>query len=114
MAGALPRKMSADDGEHVSYQTPAGEMSLPKSIVERIDRDGFIYSTGARGVFDLPVSAPRVDPVVGYEDIAQHAVHNNAIDFAYIASLETDARSGAAIPCRKEWLPRITPPRNFS
>jgi tetratricopeptide (TPR) repeat protein len=90
-----------DDGEHVSYQTPSGEMSLPKSIVERIDRDGFTYSAGARGSFDMPVSAPRVDPVVGYEDIAQHAVHNNAIDFTYIASLETDARSGAAIPVEK-------------
>src|SRR5579872_5687078 len=86
-----------DDGEHVAYQTPAGEMSLPKSIVDRVEHDGMSYSH-ARGVPDLPVSAPHVDPVVGYEDVARHAVHENAIDFAYIASLETDARSGGSVP----------------
>ncbi len=89
-----------DDGEHVTYQTPSGEMSLPKSIVDRVERDGMSYSS-ARGVPDLPVSAPHVDPVAGYEDVAKRAVHDNAIDFAYIASLETDARSGGTVPIEK-------------
>jgi tetratricopeptide (TPR) repeat protein len=89
-----------DDGEHISYQTSAGQMSLPKSIVERVEHDNFSYS-GARASPDLPVSTPHVDPVVGYEDVARRAVHDNAVDFAYIAGLETEARAGGTVPVEK-------------
>jgi tetratricopeptide (TPR) repeat protein len=93
-----------DDGEHVSYQTPAGQMSLPKSIVARVEHDNFTYSSGSSGSrasSEPPVSAPQVEPVVGYEDVARHTVRENVIDFAYIAQLESDARSGASIPVEK-------------
>ena len=42
-----------------------------------------------------PVSAPQIEPVRGYEDVAGLAVHDNAIDFTYLATLESDARSGS-------------------
>jgi tetratricopeptide (TPR) repeat protein len=87
-----------ESGDRVSYQTPAGELSLPKSIVARIDRDDFAYSAASRAGSEPPVSAPQIEPVRGYEDIVRLTIHDNAIDFAYLARLESDARSGGAIP----------------
>lgn len=89
------------DADHVTYDTPAGAMSLPKSVVERVERDDSTYSSASRQSIDAPLSAPQVDPVVGYEEVARRAVHDNAVDFAYIAELESDARSGAPIPVQK-------------
>jgi tetratricopeptide (TPR) repeat protein len=43
------------------------------------------------------VSAPQVEPVPGYEDVQALAVHDNAIDFAYLSRLDADARSGSAV-----------------
>jgi tetratricopeptide (TPR) repeat protein len=85
-----------EDNDRVSYDTPAGQMSIPKSIVARIDRDGFGYSSAAGASSAPPVSAPQVDPVRGYDDVARLAVHDNAIDFTYLAQLEVNARSGGA------------------
>ncbi len=90
-----------EDGDHVVYQTPAGETSLPKSIVERVERDNSTYSSASRASSESPVSAPPIEPLPGFEDVARLAVHDNAIDFAYIAQLDSEARSGAAIPVQK-------------
>ena len=87
-----------ESGDRVSYQTPAGELSLPKSIVARIDRDDFAYSAESRAGSEPPVTAPQIEPVRGYEDIVRLTIHDNAIDFAYLARLESDARSGGTIP----------------
>src|SRR3984885_12162143 len=86
-----------EDGDHVRYETPAGQMSIPKSIVLRIDRDNLGYSSaGSTASSAPPVSAPEIDPLRGTEDISHLVVHNDAIDFVYIAQVESDARSGAA------------------
>ena len=90
-----------EDGERVRYETPAGQMSIPKSIVARIDRDGLGFASGSSASAEPPVSAPHVDPIRGYEDIARLVIHDNAIDFGYIAQLETDARSHAPLAIEK-------------
>jgi len=90
-----------EDGDRVRYETPAGTMSIPKSIVARIDRDGFGSISGSGASSEPPVSAPHVDPVRGYDDIARLVIHDNAIDFGYIAQLETDARSHAPLAVEK-------------
>jgi tetratricopeptide (TPR) repeat protein len=89
------------DADHVTYQTPAGQLTIPKSIVARIDRDNFAYSSAASAGSEPPVSAPTIEPVRGYEDVAQLAVHDNAIDYAYLTRLDTDARGGSAIAVAK-------------
>ena len=33
-----------EDGEHVTYETPAGTMSLPKSIVARTTQNSSLYN----------------------------------------------------------------------
>jgi tetratricopeptide (TPR) repeat protein len=86
-----------EDGDHVRYETPAGQMSIPKSIVARIDRDNLGYaSAGSAATSQPPVSAPEIDPLRGTEDISSLVVHDDSIDFAYIAQLETAARSGGS------------------
>lgn len=85
-----------EDAQHVTYQTPAGQMSIPRSIVARIERDDFSYSPAASSAASAPpISVPQIAPVQGYEEVAARAVHDNAIDYAYLAGLETDARSGS-------------------
>ena len=90
-----------DDGARVTYETPAGQLAIPKSIVERIEHDDFVYSPASSVSSQPPVSAPKVEPVRGYEDVAARAVHDDAVDYSYIAQLETDARSGATIAVAK-------------
>jgi len=99
------RRISAsnisEDSEHVSYETPAGRMSLPKSIVARIEHDDFSYSSAASASSQPPISAPQVVPVRGYEDVARLAVHDDSIDFGYLAQLETEARSRGSLAIAK-------------
>jgi len=90
-----------DEGTRVTYQTPAGQLTIPKSIVARIEHDDFTYSSASSASSQPPVSAPQVEPVRGYEDVAARAVHGDAVDYSYIAQLETDARSGATIAVAK-------------
>jgi Tetratricopeptide repeat len=92
-----------DDGEHVSYETSAGKFTLPKSIVARIEKDQFAYSSSSSTHVNAPppVSAPEITPVRGYDDVARLAIHDDSIDFVYIARLETDARSGSAAATEK-------------
>jgi predicted negative regulator of RcsB-dependent stress response len=85
-----------EETDRVSYETPAGRMSIPKSIVARIEHDDFTYSSAAKADSQPPISAPQVEPVRGYEEIAHLAIHDDSIDFAYIARLESDARSGSS------------------
>jgi predicted negative regulator of RcsB-dependent stress response len=90
-----------EDAEHVSYETPAGRMSLPKSIVSRIEHDSLTYSSATKADPQPPISAPQVAPVRGYEDVARLTVHDDSIDFSYLAQLEADARSGNALAVAK-------------
>jgi tetratricopeptide (TPR) repeat protein len=83
-----------EDGSHVSYQTPAGQMSIPKSLVARIERDDLPYASAA-SVSQPTISVPAIAPVRGYEEIAKLTVHDSAVDYAYLARLESDARSGS-------------------
>jgi tetratricopeptide (TPR) repeat protein len=84
-----------EENGHLHYETPAGQMSIPESIVDRVERNGFGYSSASTKSSEPPVSAPQVEPALGYGDIARLAVHDGAIDFPYIADLEINARTGA-------------------
>jgi tetratricopeptide (TPR) repeat protein len=91
-----------EDGEHVTYLTPAGQLSIPKSIVARIDRDNVSDPSVAHSNSEPPVSAPEVQPAPGYEDVAGFAVHGDAIDFAYLTKLDLDARANSPIAIAKD------------
>ncbi len=86
-----------ESADKVTYQTPAGEMTIPKSIVDRIEKDDFAYSTAAseaKSAAAARVQAPAVAPAGGYDEVASLVVHGDSIDYAYLARLDQDARSG--------------------
>ena len=88
-----------EDGDKVKYQTAAGELSLPKSIVDHIERGGAMPVADApgAGAANLEITPPSMEPSggeAGGGEIERAAVHDGAIDRAYIAKLEGEARSG--------------------
>jgi tetratricopeptide (TPR) repeat protein len=87
------------EGDRVTYQTSAGQLSIPKAIVARIEHEDFSASSGAE--LAPPVSAPRIEPASGYEEIAQQTIHDGGVDYAYIARLESDARTGSSAAINK-------------
>lgn len=88
---------AVEEGDKVRYLTSAGELSLPKSIVDHIEKGGF--AAGSRPPRDaaanLTIAPPDLRPAGGgIEEIEQAAVHDGSIDHSYIARLENEARSG--------------------
>lgn len=90
------------DATRVTYHTPAGEMSIPKSIVARIDHDDFAYAPASKNHSQPLVSTSPVEPVPGFEGIAALAVHGDAIDYGYLSTLDSDAGSGSAMAVAKD------------
>lgn len=91
-----------EDATRVTYLTPAGELSIPRSIVERIDHDGLTYPSASADHSQPLVSTSPVEPVRGFEDVAALAVHGDAIDYAYLANLDSEAGSGSAMAVAKD------------
>src|SRR5216684_470756 len=86
-----------EEGEKVKYLTSAGELSLPKSIVDHIEKgDTATAALPGAGAANLAIAPPAVQPGDwgGGEEIEQSAVHDGAIDRGYIAKLEDAAQSG--------------------
>jgi tetratricopeptide (TPR) repeat protein len=87
------------NGDRVTYQTSAGQLSIPRAIVARIEHDHFSFSSAA--AVAPPIAAPHIQPVGGYEEIARQAVHDGDVDYAYIARIESDARAGSPLAITK-------------
>jgi tetratricopeptide (TPR) repeat protein len=80
--------------DHVSYQTAAGELTLPRSMVERVEKDNFspTYHHG-----DAPnLTSPHVEMPHSTGDVANAVVRDGSVDNGYLARLEGQARSGGA------------------
>jgi tetratricopeptide (TPR) repeat protein len=94
-----------EEGEHVHYETAAGELSLPKAIVDRIERNGLApgaYAGPANvSASAPPVEAPQVDPSQGYEEVVHGAVHDGSIDVTYLASIDAEASNGNSVAVAK-------------
>src|SRR2546428_7800098 len=87
-----------EDGNKVKYLTSAGELSLPKSIVDHIEKGGGapLAETAGTAAANLAIAPPAMQPGDwgGSEEIEHAVVHDGAIDRVYIAKLEQEARSG--------------------
>jgi len=87
-----------EEGDKVKYQTSAGELSLPKSIVDHIERGGAgpMGSLPGGDAANLAIAPPASQPANGGESeaIERAAVHDGSIDREYIGKLEVEARSG--------------------
>src|SRR5712691_133340 len=87
-----------EEGDKVKYLTSAGELSLPKSIVDHIEKGGGapLAETAGTAAANLAIAPPAMQPGDwgGSEEIEHAVVHDGAIDRVYIAKLEQEARSG--------------------
>ena len=89
---------ATEEGDKVRYLTSAGELSLPKSIVDHIEKGASAGATRSPGdaTANLTIAPPEIRPANGgIEDVERAAVHDGSIDRGYIAKLESEARSGA-------------------
>ena len=85
-----------EEGEKVKYETSAGELSLPKSIVDHIEKNGAVPmgNSPAEAAANLVITPPTMEATSGGTEIESGAVHDGAVDRGYIAKLEEAARSG--------------------
>ncbi len=89
-----------EENGRVAFETSAGRLSLPQSVVERIERGGASWNdSGADRAAQLGIAPPpapvTAELVQGYEEVTHSAVHNGSIDRNYIAKLEDAAHGGA-------------------
>src|SRR6266851_7225040 len=89
---------AVEEGDKVKYLTSAGELSLPKSIVDHIEKGGALPMAGSPGAdaANLDIAPPAAQPISGGDSdaIERAAVHDGVIDRPYIAKLEGEARGG--------------------
>jgi len=85
-----------EEGDKVIYETSAGELSLPKSIVDHIEKGVGVpmADSPAAAAANLAITPPAVQATRGDTEIESAAVHGGSIDRDYIAKLEGAARAG--------------------
>jgi tetratricopeptide (TPR) repeat protein len=84
-------------GDKVRYLTEAGELALPKSMVDHIERGGLTQrpaSSGVAGAANLPITPPTIEPTGANAAVESGAVHDGAVDRGFLAALASEARSG--------------------
>src|SRR5271167_625096 len=83
-----------EDGDKIHYETAAGELSIPKSIVDHIEKGGLmpVTESPATAAANLNMSPPPMEATANAAEIDQAAVHDGAIDRDYIARMEGEAR----------------------
>src|SRR3984893_6119876 len=87
-------------GKKIRYETSVGELSLPKSIVDHIEKGG----AGPRGASaadnasNMAITPPAMDAAGGNGgEIERAVIHDGAIDRQSIAKLEAETRSGSPV-----------------
>jgi tetratricopeptide (TPR) repeat protein len=87
-----------EDASKVYYETSAGQLSIPKSIVDHIEKGLTpMMNSPASEAANLPMVPPPSEPAVADAgEIDSLAVHDGAIDREYIARVENQAHGGNA------------------
>ncbi|MDP9338125.1 MAG: peptidase MA family metallohydrolase [Acidobacteriota bacterium] len=89
----------AEVGEKIRYETSAGELSLPKSIVDHIEKGGAMpmAGSGVANASNLAITPPAMEAAASNGGEIEHAVvHDGAIDRQYIAKLEGETQGGSS------------------
>jgi tetratricopeptide (TPR) repeat protein len=84
-----------EDASKVYYETSAGQLSIPKSIVDHIEK-GLTpaMNSPAAEAANLPMTPPPVEATADAAAIDSSAVHDGTIDREYIARVENQAHNG--------------------
>jgi tetratricopeptide (TPR) repeat protein len=93
------RRIVADsvvvDGEKVRYLTAAGELALPKSMVDHIEKGG-AGQMATTGAANLNITPPRLEPSSVDAAAESGAVHDGVVDREFLAELTNEARRSGA------------------
>jgi tetratricopeptide (TPR) repeat protein len=86
------------DGDKVRYLTAAGELALPKSIVDHIEKGGVgqLPGTATAGAANLSITPPRLEPSSADAAVESGAVHDGVVDREFLAELAGEARRTGA------------------
>jgi tetratricopeptide (TPR) repeat protein len=86
---------AVEEGDKVRYLTSSGELSLPMSIVDHIEKGGAaVGGSPGSDAANLSIAPPAMEESGAVTQLERGAVHDGAIDRAYIAKLESAAHSG--------------------
>ena len=83
-----------DEGEKVRYQTSAGELTLPKSIIDHIEKGSGSLPGESTSASSITITPPASE--FGAPGIEHQAVHDGAIDRNFLADVAREARLGSA------------------
>src|SRR5580704_9383482 len=82
-----------EDGDKIHYETAAGQLSLPRSIVDHIERGpvGVMPDSPAAAAANLVIAPPAFESDA---EVEKATVHDGSIDRNYLSHVESEARSG--------------------
>src|SRR5208283_1087759 len=71
-----------EDGDKVRYETSAGQLTLPKSIVDHIEKGGLppVTESPAAAAANLNIAPPAMETTANAAEIDHGAVHDGSID----------------------------------
>src|SRR5256885_10633244 len=83
------------EGDKVRYETASGSLTLPKSIVDHIEKGpaGSYAAGGANFGLAAPALAP---PAFSQNDVEQNTVRDGAVDPKFLAKLDEGAHAGSS------------------
>jgi tetratricopeptide (TPR) repeat protein len=88
----------AEIGDKVQYETSAGQLSIPRSLVDHIERGGLVPPTEspAAAAANLKITPLPVESLGNLGEIDRAAVHDGFVDREYIGRLKDEVRGGGA------------------
>jgi tetratricopeptide (TPR) repeat protein len=88
-------------GDKVTYETSAGTLTLPGTIVDHIERGEVFGTEGAANPATLSLKSPEEAVTITFppnmNEIETRVLQGGEVDRNYVAQLETEARSGKGI-----------------
>jgi tetratricopeptide (TPR) repeat protein len=87
----------AVEGDKVRYLTSAGELALPKSMVDHIEKGGpgQMPALPSAGAANLAITPPSLGASDANGTVENAAVHNGIVDRDFLAAMASEAQSGA-------------------
>jgi tetratricopeptide (TPR) repeat protein len=86
----------AVEGDKVRYVTSAGELALPKSMVDHIEKGGARQMPeSSAGAANLNITPPSVESSGANDAVESGAVHSGVVDRDFLATMASEAQSGA-------------------
>lgn len=85
-----------DIGDRIQYETSAGQLTIPKSIVDHVEKGGLLpmAESPAAAAANLNLDPPAMESTMESAEIDKSAVHENGVDRDYLGRMEDAARSG--------------------